>query len=196
MLLQLLFQNNQLKLVELFEKAQAYQKVGIILQVQLYKLTEQGNVSEREIYEFYVASKVKNQDNYITYYSVESADYTLFNIITKSSNTKITWNNQEWNYEVYNAIYVPENFNIPLNASQGTPIKIYTEGDVDFYFVVFPASMLGSTEIQYTQQKTIVSNFKQFKVGTILNAYDIIQNGSNIEIKVGYFASKTDFGCM
>lgn len=186
--------NNQLKLVELFEKAQQYQQVGIILQVQLYKLTTQGTVSDREIYEFFVSSKIQKQDNYISYRPVASADNVLFNIIKKSSSTKITWNNEEWNYEVYNAIYVPETFNIPLNASQGTPIKIYTEGDVDFYFVVFPASMLGSLEIQYTQQKTIVSNFKQFKVGTILNAYDIIQNGSNIEIKIGYFASKTDFG--
>ena len=186
--------NNQLKLVELFEKAQQYQQVGIILQVQLYKLTTQGAVSDREIFEFFVSSKIQKQDNYITYRPVASADKILFDIIKKSSSTKITWNNEEWNYEVYNAIYVPETFNIPLNASQGTPIKIYTEGDVDFYFVVFPASMFGSLEIQYTQQKTIVSNFKQFKVGTILNAYDIIQNGSNIEIKVGYFASKTDFG--
>lgn len=186
--------NNQLKLVELFEKAQSYQQVGILLQVQLYKLTEQGNVSEREIYEFYIATKVKNQDNYITYRPVANADNVLFDIIKKSSSTKITWNNEEWNYEVYNAIYVPETFNIPLNASQGTPIQIYTEGNVIFYFVVFPASMLGSLEIEYTQQKTIVSNFKQFMLGTILNAYDIIQNGSNIEIKIGYFASKTDFG--
>ena len=186
--------NNQLKLVELFEKTQQYQQVGIILQVQLYKLTTQGAVSDREIFEFFVSSKIQKEDNYITYRPVASADKILFDIIKKSSSTKITWNNEEWNYEVYNAIYVPETFNIPLNASQGTPIKIYTEGDVDFYFVVLPASMLGSLEIQYTQQKTIVSNFKQFKVGTILNAYDIIQNGSNIEIKVGYFASKTDFG--
>lgn len=186
--------NNQLKLTELFEKAQNYQQVGIMLQVQLYKLTEQGKVSEREIYEFFVSSKIQRQDNYISYRPVASADNVLFNIIKKSSNTKITWNNEEWNYEVYNAIYVPENFNIPLNASQGTPIKIYTEGNVDFYFVVFPASMLGSIEIQYTQQKTIVSNFKQFKVGTILTAYEIVQNGSDITIKIGYFASKTDFG--
>lgn len=186
--------NNQLKLVELFELAQQYQKVGIILQVQLYQLTEQGNVSKREIYEFYIATQVKNSGTYYSYFSVESADYTLFNIITKSSSTKITWNNEEWNYEVYNAIYVPETFNIPLNASQGTPIQIYTEGNVIEYFVVFPASITGSLEIEYTQQKTIVSNFKQFKVGTILNAYDIIQNGSDIEIKIGYFASKTDFG--
>lgn len=186
--------NNQLKLIELFEKAQTYQQVGIILQVQLYKLTTQGAVSDREIYEFFVSSKIERQDNYITYHPVASADEILFDIIKKSSSTKINWNNEEWNYEVYNAIYVPETFNIPLNASQGAPIKIYTKGNVDFYFVVFPASMLGSLEIQYTQQKTIVSNFKQFKVGTILNAYDIIQNGSNIEIKVGYFTSKTDFG--
>ena len=46
--------NNQLKLTELFEKAQTYQQVGIILQVQLYKLTTQGAVSDREIYEFFV----------------------------------------------------------------------------------------------------------------------------------------------
>lgn len=186
--------NNQLKLVELFEKAQQYQQVGIILQVQLYKLTEQGNVSEREIYEFFVSSKIERQDNYISYRPVASADNVLFNIIKKSSNTKITWNNAEWNYEVYNAIYVPETFNIPLNASQGAPIKIYTEGNVDFYFVLFPGSMTGNLEIQYTQQKTIVSNFKQFKVGTILTAYEIVQNGSDITIKIGYFVSKTDFG--
>lgn len=186
--------NNQLKLVELFEKTHQYQQVGIILQVQLYKLTQQGNVSEREIYEFFVSSKIQRQDNYISYRSVASADNVLFNIIKKSSNTKITWNNEEWNYEVYNAIYVPETFNIPLNASQGAPVKIYTEGDVDFYFVLFPGSMTGNLEIQYTQQKTIVSNFKQFKVGTILTAYEIVQNGSDITIKIGYFASKTDFG--
>ena len=186
--------NNQLKLVELFEKAQQYQQVGIILQVQLYKLTEQGKVSEREIYEFFVSSKIERQDNYISYRPVASADNVLFNIIKKSSNTKITWNNEEWNYEVYNAIYVPETFNIPLNASQGAPVKIYTEGNVDFYFVLFPGSMTGNLEIQYTQQKTIVSNFKQFKVGTILTAYEIVQNGSDITIKIGYFVSKTDFG--
>lgn len=186
--------NNKLKLIELFEKPQNYQQVGIILQVQLYKLSTQGAVSDREIFEFYIASKVERQDNYISYRPVANADKILFDIIKKSSSTKITWNNEDWNYEVYNAIYVPETFNVPLDASQGTPIKIYTEGNVDFYFVVFPASMLGSIEIQYTQQKTIVANFKQFKVGTILNAYEIVQNGSEIEIKVGYFASKTDFG--
>ena len=186
--------NNQLKLVELFEKAQQYQQVGIILQVQLYKLTEQGKVSEREIYEFFVSSKIERQDNYISYRPVASADNVLFNIIKKISNTKITRNNAEWNYEVYNAIYVPETFNIPLNASQGAPVKIYTEGNVDFYFVLFPGSMTGNLEIQYTQQKTIVSNFKQFKVGTILTAYEIVQNGSDITIKIGYFVSKTDFG--
>lgn len=186
--------NNQLKLVELFEKTHNYQQVGIILQVQLYKLTEQGTVSDREIYEFYISSKIQQQDNYISYRPVASADAILFDIIKKSSNTKIMWNSEEWNYEVYNAIYVPETFNIPLVASQGAPVQIYTKGNVDFYFVLFPASMLGSTEIQYTQQKTIVANFKQFKVGTILTAYELIQNGSDIEIKIGYFASKTDFG--
>lgn len=190
--------NNQLKLIDLFEKTnqQQIQTVAIILQVQLYKLTEQGNVSEREISECFVTAKKLNDETYISYNSTTTADDLLFEIIKKSSNTKITWNNEEWNYEVYNAIYVPESFGIllsPLATPSKYRAKIYTEGNYDIYFVTLPASALGAVDINWTQTKTIIPNFKQFKVGTILNAFDIIQNGTDITIKVGYFASKTDF---
>ena len=185
--------NNQLKLTELFEKAQNYQQVAIILQVQLYKLSQSGTVSEREIYEFFVTGKPKNQDNFITYRPVQSAIEMLFDIITKSSGTKITWNGAEWNYEVYNATLVPEVFNITLATSAASAVKIYEEGNLSIYFAPLGDSILGNTAIQYTVSKQLASNFKQFKVGTMENAFDVIQNGSAVEIKVGYFASKTDF---
>ena len=185
--------NNQLKLTELFEKTQNYQQVAIVLQVQLYKLSQSGTVSEREIYEFFVTGKLKNQDNFITYRPVQSAIEMLFDIITKSSGTKITWNDAEWNYEVYNATLVPEVFNITLATSAASAVKIYEEGNLSVYFAPLGDSILGNTAIQYTVSKQLASNFKQFKVGTIENAFDVIQNGSAVEIKVGYFASKTDF---
>lgn len=185
--------NNQLKLTELFEKAQNYQQVAIVLQVQLYKLSQSGAVSEREIYEFFVTGKVKNQDNFITYRPVQNAIEILFDIITKSSGTTINWNGAEWNYEVYNATLVPEVFNIALATSATSAVKIYEEGNLSVYFAPLGDSILGNTAIQYTVSKQLASNFKQFKVGTMENAFDVIQNGSAVEIKVGYFASKTDF---
>lgn len=185
--------NNQLKLTELFEKAQNYQQVAIVLQVQLYKLSQSGAVSEREIYEFFVTGKVKNQDNFITYRPVQNAIEILFDIITKSSGTKINWNGADWNYEVYNATLVPEVFNITLATSATSVVKIYEEGNLSVYFAPLGDSILGNTAIQYTVSKQLASNFKQFKVGTMENAFDITQNGSAVEIKVGYFASKTDF---
>ena len=185
--------NNQLKLTELFEKAQNYQQVAIVLQVQLYKLSQSGAVSEREIYEFFVTGKLKNQDNFITYRPVQNAIEILFDIITKSSGTTINWNGAEWNYEVYNATLVPEVFNITLATSATSAVKIYEEGNLSVYFAPLGDSILGNTAIQYTVSKQLASNFKQFKVGTMENAFDVIQNGSAVEIKVGYFASKTDF---
>lgn len=185
--------NNQLKLTELFEKAQNYQQVAIVLQVQLYKLSQSGTVSEREIYEFFVTGKLKNQDNFITYRPVQSAIEILFDIITKSSGTTINWNGVEWNYEVYNATLVPEVFNITLATSTTSAVKIYEEGNLSVYFAPLGDSILGNTAIQYTVSKQLASNFKQFKVGTMENAFDVIQNGSAVKIKVGYFASKTDF---
>lgn len=185
--------NNQLKLTELFEKAQNYQQVAIVLQVQLYKLTQAGAVSEREIYEFFVTGKLKNQDNFITYRPVQSAIEMLFDIITKSSDTKIMWNGAEWNYEVYNATFVPEVFNIALETSITSASKIYDEGNLSIYFAPFGDSILGNLAIQYTVSKQLTSNFKHFKIGTMVNAFDVSQNGSAVEVKVGYFASKTDF---
>lgn len=185
--------NNQISFVDLLDRVQDYQQVAVVLQLQLYKLSQAGTVSEREIYEFFITSKVQHQENFITYRPVQNAVEMLFDIITKSSGTKITWNNAEWNYEVYNAMFVPDVFNITLEASTATTSKIYDDGNLSYYFALFPASITGNTEIQFTTSKQLAPNFKHFKIGTIVNAFDVVQNGSAVEIKVGYFASKTDF---
>lgn len=186
--------NNQISFVDLLDRVETYQKVAIVLQVQLYKLSQAGTISEREIYEFFVTSKVQHQSNFITYRPVQSSMEILFDIITKSSDTKITWNGEGWNYEVYNATFVPDTFNISFEAGSTATEIFTTEGtNVTYYFAPFADSVLGNTEIQYTVSKQLAPNFKYFKIGTIVNAFDITQNGTTVEVKVGYFASKTDF---
>ena len=183
--------NNELKINELFEKPQNYRQVAIICQVQLYQLSEQGTVSKREIYEFFVSNKVDTQSSYILM-PVQSAYSTILDLIAYSSVNKITFNNEEWNYEIYNIILLPEIFNVSFEVV--SPISVLKKSNVTTYINLLPDSVVGNESIVYTAEKTINCNFKQFRIGTILSAFDVVQNGTSLKVKLGYFASKTEFG--
>ena len=183
--------NNELKINELFEKPQNYRQVAIICQVQLYQLSEQGTVSKREIYEFFVSNKVDTQSSYILM-PVQSAYSTILDLIAYSSVNKITFNNEEWNYEIYNIILLPEIFNVSFEVV--SPISVLKKSNVTTCINLLPDSVVGNESIVYTAEKTINCNFKQFRIGTILSAFDIVQNGTSLKVKLGYFASKTEFG--
>lgn len=183
--------NNELKINELFEKPQNYRQVAIICQVQLYQLSEQGTVSKREIYEFFVSNKVDTQSSYILM-PVQSAYSTILDLIAYSSVNKISYNNEEWNYEIYNIILLPEIFNVSLEVV--SPISVLKKSNVTTCINLLPDSVVGNESIVYTAEKTINCNFKQFRIGTILSAFDVVQNGTPLKVKLGYFASKTEFG--
>ena len=183
--------NNELKINELFEKPQNYRQVAIICQVQLYQLSEQGTVSKREIYEFFVSKNVDTHSSYILM-PVQSAYSTILELIAYSSVNKITFNNEEWNYEIYNIILLPEIFNVSFEVV--SPISVLKKDNVTTYINLLPDSVVGNESIVYTAEKTINCNFKQFRIGTILSAFDVVQNGTSLKVKLGYFASKTEFG--
>ena len=183
--------NNELKINELFEKPQNYRQVAIICQVQLYQLSEQGTVSKREIYEFFVSNKVDTQSSYILM-PVQSAYSTILDLIAYSSVNKISFNNEEWNYEIYNIILLPEIFNVSFEVV--SPISVLKKSNVTICINLLPDSVVGNESIIYTAEKTINCNFKQFRIGTILSAFDVVQNGTPLKVKLGYFASKTEFG--
>ena len=183
--------NNELKINELFEKPQNYRQVAIICQVQLYQLSEQGRVSKREIYEFFVSNKVDTQSSYILM-PVQSAYSTILDLIAYSSVNKISFNNEEWNYEIYNIILLPEIFNVSFEVV--SPISVLKKSNVTTCINLLPDSVVGNESIVYTAEKTINCNFKQFRIGTILSAFDVVQNGTPLKVKLGYFASKTEFG--
>ena len=183
--------NNELQINELFEKPKNYRQVAIICQVQLYQLSEQGTVSKREIYEFFVSNKVDTQSSYILM-PVQSAYSTILDLIAYSSVNKISFNNEEWNYEIYNIILLPEIFNVSFEVV--SPISVLKKSNVTICINLLPDSVVGNESIVYTAEKTINCNFKQFRIGTILSAFDVVQNGTPLKVKLGYFASKTEFG--
>lgn len=184
--------NNELQINELFEKPQTYRQVAIICQVQLYQLSEQGTISKREIYEFFVSNRVTNADSSYILMPVQSAFSTLLDLIAYSSANEITFNNEKWHYEVFNFILLPEIFNVSL--AEVSPISVLKKGNVTTYINLLPDSVVGNESIVYTAETTIDCNFKQFKIGTMASAFDVVQNGTPLKVKLGYFASKTEFG--
>lgn len=184
--------NNELKINELFEKPQAGRQVAIICQVQLYQLSEQGAVSKREIYEFFVSNKVDAAVSSYILMPVQSAFSTLLNLIAYSSTNEITFNNEKWHYEVFNIVLLPEIFNVSFEVV--SPIFVLKITNVNTYINLLPDSTVGNVSIVYTAEKTIDCNFKQFKIGTMSSAFDVVQNGTSLKVKLGYFASKTEFG--
>lgn len=175
--------NNELKINKLFESSD--NQVAVLMQVQLYKLSEKGEVSERSIMEMYASTKTASQAEHTIYFTPQEA-ISLATLLTIQSSVKQLSTGQY--YEIYNVILVPKIFNLPLNTSG----MISVEVDSNTYLNTFLPSIYTNNDIVYTNSKTLPCNFKQFKVGTLLNAYDIIQNGTDIVIKVGYSASLTD----
>lgn len=175
--------NNELKINKLFESSD--NQVAVLMQVQLYKLSEKGEVSERSIMEMYASTKTASQAEHTIYFTPQEA-ISLATLLTIQSSVKQLSTGQY--YEIYNVTLVPKIFNLPLNTSG----MISVEVDSNTYLNTFLPSIFTNNDIVYTNSKTLPCNFKQFKVGTLLNAYDIIQNGTDIVIKVGYSASLTD----
>lgn len=175
--------NNELKINKLFESSD--NQVAVLMQVQLYKLSEKGEISERSIMEMYGSTKTASQAEHRVYFTPQEA-ISLATLLTIQSSVKQLSTGQY--YEIYNVILVPRIFNLSLNTSGIASVEV----DNNTYLTPFLPSVDTNNDIVYTNSKTLPCNFKQFKVGTLLNAYDIIQNGTDIVIKVGYSASLTD----
>ena len=180
--------NNQLKFTRLFDISNLQPEVNVVMQLQLYKLSEQGELSERVIYEAFLAHK--QGDVVYNDWDISVAELFIQRLMQDSSSKKISIGGIEFNYEIYNILLFPKEFGIPINtiapATTNTQTTIGTQ--TALFRIISPSAV--DTSLNITNTKTIACNFKQFKIGSLITAYDIVQNGTNIEIKVGY---QTDF---
>ena len=175
--------NNELKITSLFENTS--KKFNLIMQTQVYKLSEQGELSQRDILETYVA--IKNADDtYRSSFSSFEALYLAKTLTVKSSKTQLT--SGEY-YEVYNILILPESLHILQESDVTLSYNVFD----NVYIIALVENVVSMENINYTATKTLPCNYKQFKVGTLLNAYDLVQNGTDITVKIGYYATNTDF---
>ena len=175
--------NNELKITSLFENPS--NKFNLIMQTQVYKLSEQGELSQRDILETYVAIK-NSDDTYRSSFSSFEALYLAKTLTVKSSKTQLT--SGEY-YEVYNILILPESLHILQESDVTLSYNVFE----NVFIIALVENVVSMTNINYTATKTLPCNYKQFKVGTLLNAFDLVQNGTDITVKIGYYATNTDF---
>ena len=175
--------NNELKITSLFENTS--NKFNLIMQTQVYKLSEKGELSERDIIESYVALK-QTDNTYRSSFSSFEALYLAKALTVKSSKTQLA--SGEY-YEVYNILILPESLHILQESDVTLSYNVFD----NVFIIALVENAVSMTNINYTATKTLPCNYKQFKVGTLLNAYDLVQNGTDITVKIGYFATNTDF---
>ena len=91
------------------------------MQVQLYKLSEKGEVSERSIMEMYASTKTASQAEHTIYFTPQEA-ISLATLLTIQSSVKQLSTGQY--YEIYNVTLVPKLFNLPLNTSGMISVEV------------------------------------------------------------------------
>lgn len=175
--------NNELKITQLFENTT--NKFNLIMQTQVYKLSEQGELSQRDIIESYVALK-QTDNTYRSSFSSFEALYLAKALTVKSSKTQLA--SGEY-YEVYNILILPESLHILQESDITLSYNVFD----NVFIIALVENVVSMTNINYTATKTLPCNYKQFKVGTLLNAFDLVQNGTDITVKIGYYATNTDF---
>ena len=161
--------NNQLSFVRLTELSG---NVAIFCQVQIYKTAEQGKQSEREV----LNCRMIKTDN--TEFNINGAAITINEFVKNSSVKKLKKvNNEEYNYESFNFMIVPIEY--ADNSGNDVETVLTAEGQGISLNV-----LIGDSVALTTQAKTVPSDFKQFKIGTFTNAFDIVQNGTNILVTI------------
>lgn len=161
--------NNQLSFVRL---TQLSGNVAIFAQVQIYKTSEQGKQSEREV----LNCRMIKTDN--TEFNIKGAVIAINEFVANSSVKKLKKvNNEEYNYESFNYMIVPIEY--ADNSGNDVETVLTAEGQGISLNV-----LIGDSTAVTTQAKTVPSDFKQFKIGTFTNAFDIVQNGTNILVTI------------
>lgn len=161
--------NNQLSFIRLTELSG---NVAIFAQVQIYKTSEQGKQSEREV----LNCRMIKTDN--TEFNINAAVTSINEFVKNSSSKKLKKvNNEEYNYESFNYMIVPIEY--ADNSGNDVETVLTAEGQGISLNV-----LIGDSVAVTTQSKSVPSDFKQFKIGTFTNAFDIVQNGTNILVTI------------
>lgn len=172
--------NNELKINSMFGYSS---KVNLIFQLQLYNLTEKGEVNNRDIYEVAYCTN----DGNIAELTIADAMSKAKDFMIYSSDVKITTLGKEYNFEAFNFLMIPTAFEISFALYDD-----FKEGNSVIARKI--ANFGNSKDIVKGKTFTLSSNFKQFAIGTLSNTFDVIQNGTAVNGCVASYCD--DMNCF
>ena len=150
--------------------------VAVYAQFQLYKLSGEGTLSDRRVYN----CRIIKDDN--TEFNIVGAVSKINELVKNSSAYEVKINDDAFKYEVFNFTIIPIEY--CDNSGDDVDFVILTKMNESIDQHVYLNVLLPSTYATTTFAKTVECNFKQFKIGTFSNAFDIVQNGSTIFVSI------------
>lgn len=152
--------------------------VAVFAQVQLYKLSSEGVLSDRQVYN----CRITKDDN--TEFNVVGAVDKINELVKNSSTYEVKIGSVAFKYEMFNFTIIPIEYcdnsgddvdfviSTKMNESPGLDQHVNLN-------VILPGLYSVTTFV-----KDVVCNFKQFKIGTFSNAFDLVQNGTPIFVSI------------
>jgi hypothetical protein len=186
---------------------------NLVVEMQWFKLTEKGEVSERQTGVFMVSVAASGEDDIYreggTYQlDIDRMVDCLSRIIVLSSNKKIINNDSlenEFNYEISKSYLLPIEFGAtrlapdittPFNDifRRGKDFKLVDESATPYKGYIFNKldKDIGYPVLQASYQ--IPHNFKTIGVGSVTRAINIVENGTDINVDIYTIHDDNNFG--
>ena len=167
--------NNQLR----FSALQTLSgNVAIYAQFQLYNSTGEGALSDRRVYN----CRIIKDDN--TEFNIVSAVDKINELVKNSSAYEVKINDVAFKYEVFNFTIIPIEYCDNSGDDVDFVISTKMNESIGLDQHVNLNVLIPSSSPTTTFAKMVDCNFKQFKIGTFSNAFDLVQNGSTIFVSI------------
>lgn len=172
--------------------------VYILARTQIYKMSQEGNFSERDVSIEMICKRTGTEGTYQSLFSIVEAQNIIQDITIKQSTSRVVNNVGDTNYKNYDIvdfILLPRIFfnggkttnkasAFILNGSAGTNVS-----DVAYVLSTFSdESAMGRKTISLS----LNNDFKRVSIGTFTGQRQIINNGSKINIDVFIYGDYAD----
>lgn len=181
---------------------------NLVVTIQQYTLAESGETSMRQSHTFIVSAGATSDGAVTTYDKTAGTwlDY-ITALVMWSSSEKMYQGDVQTYYEIINAYLVPKEFNL-VNISStnsygyiNTPEVETTGGETiipsySFTFYDLYANSVnnkGALRLTTTYQN-LPNNFKRIGVGTLTQPFEVVNNGTSIDVKIYCSVDEFNFG--
>lgn len=171
----------------LIEEGMLNAEVNVIFQLQLYQLAEEGEYSKRIVNMAALFDETNSQWEM----DIRVAETMLQTIYSRQGIDTVNFNGEDYYYELYDILLVPRTLGIPQTRYifSSEQIKCVAGTTMGISFVnsvtIDPLYICGSIKIP--------NNWQTFKIGLMSEGYDIVQNGTDMDVCIYITTSFIDF---